>query len=215
MSSDASPRLLLGINFGGKLLKALLIARVPANLCLKAKFQQGMQQWRTQGREQWVGLIPPATDEVGYLTFEAYMHQMDIGWDQATFCGGFGKNWRLACILAYCQERNHTDIAQVDHGWCERLITRLWHMGTESWFLRNSELFVKSAEEQHTKQLRDMDDPSNINMTYQIRTDDRNLFLLLVDVRIRRYNLIQKILWVETVGPRFQRLVSDSDGRNR
>ena len=67
--------------------------------------------------------------------------------------------------MAYCQERKHTDIAQAD-GWSERLITSLWHMGTASWIFRNSELYGNSAEEQHTKQLKQVDNQKSQRYKY-------------------------------------------------
>jgi len=54
--------------------------------------KEGLNQWLNGRSSPWEGPIPHAADVVGNLTFEAYLNQMDIGWDQA-FKGRVSKLW--------------------------------------------------------------------------------------------------------------------------
>ena len=53
------------------------------------KFKIGNDQWLNNEPARWVGPIP--MEKVGRLTFEAFVNQIDIGWDQA-FHGRICKN---------------------------------------------------------------------------------------------------------------------------
>jgi len=45
-------------------------------------------------------------DVVGRMTFEDYLDQCDIGWDQA-FHGRVSKKWNWCATMAYAKEKHH------------------------------------------------------------------------------------------------------------
>ena len=47
------------------------------------KFRSGTEKWFMEGIVQWEGDIPPLRDTIGNTTFETFIDQQDIGWDQA------------------------------------------------------------------------------------------------------------------------------------
>lgn len=47
------------------------------------KLQEGLLPWLQNKQTRWEGPIPPPFDVIGNLTFEAYLNQMAIDWDQA------------------------------------------------------------------------------------------------------------------------------------
>ena len=72
---------------------------------VRQNLKQGLEQWLANEHVRWEGsIIPQSSNMVGYLTFEAYMNQMDFGWDQA-FSGRLSFKWKLTTI-AYNKERD-------------------------------------------------------------------------------------------------------------
>ena len=74
----------------------------------------GMETRFSKGEVQWEGVIPPPNDTIGHTTFEVFIHQQDIGWDQA-IQGRSSVNWGKANAI-YCQSRQlHSDSNSNDH----------------------------------------------------------------------------------------------------
>ena len=79
-----------------------------------------MSQWLKNEQLQWEGPIPSPKDVVGSLTFEAYLDQLNIGWDQA-FCGRVSKKWNSATITAYATEKHIGDLVMAEQ-WTAKVI---------------------------------------------------------------------------------------------
>ena len=97
--------------------------------------RSGMETWFSEGVVQWDGSIPPPNDIIGHPTFEAFINQQDIEWDQA-IRGRTSVNWGKANAL-YCQARRlHSDSNIDDH--CKtQLISDLWDFRIGQWTSRN------------------------------------------------------------------------------
>ena len=104
----------------------------------------------------WEGIIPQSMNLAEYSGFEALMNQMAMGLDQEAFCGRLSFKWKLATI-AYNKERGLAHSIQAEQ-WSEHIIAGLWHMGVDSWIIRNMELYGYSEEEQLTKMTTEVDD---------------------------------------------------------
>jgi hypothetical protein len=119
------------------------------------KFKIGIDQWLNNEPARWVGPIP--MDKVGRLTFEAFVNQIDIGWDQA-FRGRISKNWNRA-TREYHNERGLGEPQpQLQGSWSESVIRELWQIGTDCWIHRNEELYGKTEEEQLAKLMKEVDE---------------------------------------------------------
>jgi hypothetical protein len=55
----------------------------------------GIEKSAMEGIVWWKGDIPPPSNTIGYTTFEAFINQQDIGWDQA-IQGRISVNWGKA-----------------------------------------------------------------------------------------------------------------------
>jgi hypothetical protein len=74
-------------------------------------------------------LYPHVADIVGNLTFEAYLNQMDIGWDQASK-GRVSKLWGVATVM-HSKEKGDRDGVQAEK-WSAWVISSLWDMANKS-----------------------------------------------------------------------------------
>jgi hypothetical protein len=61
-------------------------------LCSTNKFQDGITLWLNNRHSRWEDDIPPHHNVARQMTFEAYLDQMEIGWDQ-DFHGRVSKNY--------------------------------------------------------------------------------------------------------------------------
>ena len=89
------------------------------------------------GINQWEGPIPPTTDVVSWLTFEAFVNQKGIGWGQV-FQGRIRKNWNMA-IVAFNKTKDMGETTAMSN-WSVQVISGLWQVGIESWINRNKVL---------------------------------------------------------------------------
>ena len=86
--------------------------------------------------------------------------------------------------------------------WIVKVIQALWQMGVDSWIHRNEEFYGKTEEEQLTKMMIEVDDKIRIRYEFDqwhVQEGDKSLFLLPVEVQIKRHNIHKKHRWVESV----------------
>ena len=61
-------------------------------------FDKGLQKWLATGTVRWEGKIPNRDDEIGQATFQAFLNQQAIGWNQA-IRGRISHRWGIANSL--------------------------------------------------------------------------------------------------------------------
>jgi len=111
------------------------------------KFISGIEKWVTEGIVWWEGDIPPPSDTIGYTTFEAFIDQKDIGWDQA-IRGRISVKWGKA-NASYCKERFLYSNPTIDDQWTtSKLINKLWNFGIGKWTSRNQFLYGVTDDKQ-------------------------------------------------------------------
>jgi len=91
------------------------------------KMKEGLKQWLNGRSSRWEGPIRHAADVVGNLKFEAYLNQMDIGWDPA-FKRKVSKLWVRLCSakkkgigMAYWRKSGAPELFQVYGIWPSRV----------------------------------------------------------------------------------------------
>ena len=88
------------------------------------KFRSGIEKWFTEGIVRWEGDIPLPSHTIGYTTFEAFIDQQDIGWEQAIW-GHISFDWGKANAF-HCKERFLHSDPTIDDQWTSALINELW-----------------------------------------------------------------------------------------
>ena len=98
-------------------------------------FDKGLQKWLATGTVRWEGKIPNRDDEIGQATFQAFLNQQAIGWNQA-IRGRISRQWGIA-NPKYCKSRGLAEEVSRTEQWTTNLVNILWKYGLECWRLRN------------------------------------------------------------------------------
>jgi hypothetical protein len=84
-------------------------------------FASGMQQRLSEWLVKWEGslLVSEWNDAIGQATFETFLNQQDIGWNQV-FRGRISEYWTIANSLYCCEQRLHDKLAT------DQILARIW-----------------------------------------------------------------------------------------
>ena len=150
ISFDASKQYPTGISWCSSLMSC--VSREHSCPYTAQKFKIGIDQWLNNEPARWVGPIP--MDKVGRLTFEAFVNQIDIGWDQAFHGRTSSKTWNRATRVYHNErglgEQPQPQLMGSQLEW-RFVIKELWQIGTDCWIHQSEELYDKTEEEQLAK----------------------------------------------------------------
>ena len=126
----------------------------------------------------WEGKITNSDDEIGQATFQAFLNQQAIRWNQA-IQGRSSRQWGITNLL-YCKSKGLAEEVSWAEQWTANLVNILWQHGLECWRVRNQYLYGNTEEEQEIHLRLDLDTliTDLYDMKEMINPCDSALFLL-------------------------------------
>ena len=103
----------------------------------------------------WEGKITNSDDEIGQATFQAFLNQQAIRWNQA-IQGRSSRQWGITNLL-YCKRKELAEEVSWAEQWTANLVNILWQHGLECWRVRNQYLYGNTEEEQEIRLRLDLD----------------------------------------------------------